>query len=225
MTFMHESDTIRKIKALLALSQSPNQAEALSAITKARKLMAEHNIAEAKLQSFTEANDIEENRCDIRIRGPWQRRLAGIIAQNFRCRMFYYQITQGVNVCFYGHKTDGEIASETFKFTLEAIKTEATNYTRMHGVSGKPDFILGFLTGLQDAFKKQNEDWSASNETALVVISKIPQEVQNAYSQRSKNFRGSVNNSITNLRGDTTARNSGYNSGYSHGSGLGRAIT
>lgn len=221
---MQDSDLIRKIRALLALGQSPNQAEAFSAITKARKLMADHNIAEVQLQSFADTNDIQDNRLDLRIRGPWQRRLAGIIAQNFRCRIFFHKIDQGVNVCFYGHRTDGEIASETFKFTLEALKAEATSYTKLNGVSGKPDFILGFLNGLQEAFKDQNDAWVASNETALVVISKVPQEVQEAYQKRSRNFNGTINNSMTNVKGDTVARASGYTSGYSHGSGLGKAL-
>jgi hypothetical protein len=221
---MKDSDLIRKIRALLALGQSPNQAEAFSAITKARKLMADHNIAEVQLQTFADTNDIQDNRLDLRIRGPWQRRLAGIIAQNFRCRIFFHKINQGVNVCFYGHRTDGEIASETFKFTLEALKAEATSYTRLNGISGKPDFILGFLNGLQEAFKDQNDAWSALNETALVVISRVPKEVQEAYQKRSRNFNRTINNSMTNVKGDTMARASGYTSGYSHGNSLGKAL-
>ena len=54
---MAEQDYREKIKKLLALSESSNEHEAKSALLKAKKLMAEHKIAEIDLE------DIQEESC------------------------------------------------------------------------------------------------------------------------------------------------------------------
>lgn len=49
---MAEQDYREKIKKLLALSESSNEHEAKSALLKAKKLMAEHKIAEIDLEDI-----------------------------------------------------------------------------------------------------------------------------------------------------------------------------
>lgn len=58
---MAEQDYREKIKKLLALSESSNEHEAKSALLKAKKLMAEHKIAEIDLEGM-DMEDLGDNQ-------------------------------------------------------------------------------------------------------------------------------------------------------------------
>ncbi len=82
---MAEQDYREKIKKLLALSESSNEHEAKSALLKAKKLMAEHKIAEIDLKDIDKKKVIHtttEFRCSKR-REAWMIGLATTIAEIF----------------------------------------------------------------------------------------------------------------------------------------------
>ena len=53
---MEDLETIRRrVRKLLALSKSPNESEALSALRKANELMAEHRLTQADFAVYTKS--------------------------------------------------------------------------------------------------------------------------------------------------------------------------
>ena len=110
---------IEKIRKLLEMTQEngASENEAMVAALRAQELMAKYNIDLIDVQGV---HTLEEEICDIMIdmteyehvSTKWSIRLAGIIAGNFRCKV--YTIGKSA-VVFYGFKTDAKIASDVFK--------------------------------------------------------------------------------------------------------------
>jgi len=81
-------DYKEKIKKLLALAQSPSEAEAKAALLKARKLMAEYKLTEADLKEAEEqpVKDILTDITCSKRRDPWIVNLSTIIGRNYCCQ-------------------------------------------------------------------------------------------------------------------------------------------
>lgn len=103
---MAEQDYREKIKKLLALSESSNEHEAKSALLKAKKLMAEHKIAEIDLEGIGKKKVVHiktEFDCSKR-REAWMISLSAIIGQNFCCQSYRRKEynKQVATICFVG---------------------------------------------------------------------------------------------------------------------------
>ena len=84
------ADYKEKIKKLLALSKSPNEHEAQSALAKAQMLMAEHKISMAEVED-KEKRKANEHSAGITYstrRDPWILRLSKVISKNYCCESF-----------------------------------------------------------------------------------------------------------------------------------------
>lgn len=107
---MAEQDYREKIKKLLALSESSNEHEAKSALLKAKKLMAEHKIAEIDLEDIGKKKVVHiktEFDCSKR-REAWMISLSAIIGQNFCCQSYRRKEynKQVATICFVGLEGD-----------------------------------------------------------------------------------------------------------------------
>lgn len=83
-------DYKEKIKKLLALSKSPNEHEAQSALAKAQQLMAEHKISMAEVED-KERRKAHEHLTGVTYsarRDPWVLRLSKVISKNYCCESF-----------------------------------------------------------------------------------------------------------------------------------------
>ena len=81
-------DYKEKIKKLLALSKSPNEHEAQSALAKAQQLMAEHKISMAEVED-KEQRKAYEHLAEVTYsarRDPWILRLSQVISKNYCVR-------------------------------------------------------------------------------------------------------------------------------------------
>ncbi|GAB3443792.1 DUF2786 domain-containing protein [Insolitispirillum peregrinum] len=85
------SDTDRmvaKIKKLLALSASPNEAEAAAALSKAKELMEKHSISDTaiRLADITEA----KGKASVADRpNRWESDLVDLVARAFGCKTLF----------------------------------------------------------------------------------------------------------------------------------------
>lgn len=190
---MKEEKIIEKIRKCLALAQNnPSEEEAKAAALQAQKLLAKYGISAADVQATKEIEEIEESVIWFKdcVKNPsraWKINLASIVANNFRCRHFFYG--KGA-VVFYGHKTDAEAAAEVFKFLFSMgdrladrethrVFREYQKQGRRAVVSGVYNsWVSGFMVGLRDSLAQQC--------TALALV--VPQDVKDAYIERSKNF-------------------------------------
>ena len=185
-----EQEIVKKIKKLLALSQSDNKHEAESAMLKAQELLVKYNLEIKEVNEFKE-QDVNEDITEITFtKAKWKGKLAGLIANNFKCKM-YYMTYRHHAVTFLGLDEDVSICKVMTEYAIKLIKSEskkiAKNY-RDNGLSTKGienDFALGFIEGLR---KKFNEQKANNQEWGLVLV--IPKEVQQVYSNIKFNGKG-----------------------------------
>ena len=189
------ADYKEKIKKLLALSKSPNEHEAQSALAKAQKLMAEHKI------SMTEIKDKEQRKAHEHLTGvtysarrdPWILRLAQVISKNYCCESFSYREkgTQTHKLYFCGLDEDIEICMIAFKYATDCIRSEIKkrkskgklfNYTNELITSMCNGYAFGFIKGLDDAFEEQKRA-AAQSEANWGLVLSTPPEVKQRMSE------------------------------------------
>lgn len=184
------TDYKEKIRKLLALAESPVEAEAKVALLKARQLMAEHKLTERDFRD-AEKQAVRDIRTDItcsKRREPWIIPLSATIGENYCCKGYrnrrYGEQTNTVG--FIGLEDDVEICVAIFKYAVDCIRAGVKNIKREY--SGYPAYLsklikrecdsygYGFVLGIQEAFKKQEEE--NRQEWGLVLV--MPKEVKEA---------------------------------------------
>ena len=209
-----EAEKIKdKIKKLLALSgDNANQSESESALLKAQELLLKYKIEMNELSDKTEVKIVKKASAHT-VNTVWEKELAGIIAENFRCMMFYKNDIHRASskLCvFFGEEDDAEVAFELFEFAVVWLAKTSAKYATMmrnkHNITKgvKQDYIVGFLAGLRDKFKAQ-----VASKYALVVV--VPQSVKEEYSKislKKANFSHTIR-----VHGSKQARDDGYQSG------------
>jgi len=116
---------IKKIKALLRLSKSDNQNEALLALEKANELMTKHQISlsETDLSSAQEVSVENYSVEEFKVRAGFLYRLFQACAQLFDCEEFNRSSLPGNRFGIIGNKIDIQLATGTFEYLLKAWNT------------------------------------------------------------------------------------------------------
>lgn len=120
---------LERIVKLLALSESPNQAEAESAAAKVRSMLIEYNLSMddvAGLAAKDKAEIVEETIGGLKTNmQTWEVLLAMVIA-----RAMFARSLVGKNVVYFvGRKDDVEVASYTFQFLRTRVQALANTAT------------------------------------------------------------------------------------------------
>ena len=168
-----------KVKKLFALGgNNPSEEEAKSAILKAQKLMAEYNLTLEDIEDdeISSNREISSHEFSTGSDNTWKYPLSITIANNFRCKVIWIGKTK---VCFYGYKTDAEIAKETFQFLFKVCKKRMTQVAdKAYATTGTSkrvrfSYSQGFVSGVKQVLEKQS--------TALMII--VPKEVEQSFEQ------------------------------------------
>lgn len=163
-----------KIKKLLALSESPVQAEAEAALLKARELMAKYKIEQSELESCSNMEltikYIEEIYYSRR-KDFWLHEVCLLVGENFpvvitvshRCGK------QSRTPVVLGYSDDVEIAVQIIKYIYDSVYSWSKAYSKKNQIKSKTiqseirnGFGLGFCRGWEKALreqKKQNPEW------------------------------------------------------------------
>lgn len=176
---MSTEQIIEKVAKLLKLSKDKGatDAEAMSALAMAQKLMAKHNIEASDLEVIEEEQPIIRVYCEHKWNAGFRQQLGAIISANYRCKCY---ISGGI-VVFLGHKEDAWIAKQAFEFAYRFIyKRGNQEYERVkkEGYDGSGVFnsyAIGFLKGLNEVLAAQSK--------ALMIV--VPQDVIDEYSNIS----------------------------------------
>lgn len=182
-----QNDYKEKIRKLLALAESPNEHEAKAALLKARQLMAEHKLTEAELKDV-EKQKVKDIRTDItcsKRRNPWVVKLSAVIGENYCCKGYrnhgYGEQTQAMG--FIGFEDDVEVCAAVFKYAVDCvlaeckrIKKENACYYSSYVKKLCDSYGYGFVSGVAEAFRKQQEE----NEQGWGLVLVIPKEVEEA---------------------------------------------
>ena len=205
-----------KIRKLLALADSPNDNEAIAALSKARELMARHKLTERDIdikssKVVTELLDIYYTaRSSI-----WVLKLARVIAESCCCKSYsnrmYRKKTMQIGIV--GFKEDTEVCKKLITYAYEhvcgrisEIKRRLKNENSAAEITqrGKA-YGIGFTEGLNQAIAEQNE---ANQEYGLVLLT--PKEVNDKLRSFAKNARVSCGIDPDAARFRLAGRKEGY---------------
>jgi hypothetical protein len=201
-------DYKEKIRKLLALAESPVEAEARAALLKARQLMAEHKLTERECRE-TENQAVEDVLTDItcsKRREPWIIPLSATIGENYCCKGYRkrYHGQQTQHVGFIGLEDNVEICIAVFKYAVDCIragikniKREYADYTAYYSKFIKQEcdsYGYGFVRGIDAAFERQGEE--NREEWGLVLV--MPKEVTEAAQHLGhEHFKSSAEDNIS----------------------------
>lgn len=230
---MENQKIIRKVKGLLAIAKDhKNDEESQSAFILAQKLMIQYGIEASKVEEAAldnEEESIGEESVTIYKRLYWwERRLAQIIAQNFRVKYFLQSKMIGRQqkrrVVFYGFGRDLELSKEMYLLAYEVIvfhskafihnyyqKNPSLKRDRYVTESLKSSYINGFLIGLEERFAEQ----VAELRQVYEVLVLIPEAVEVAYEAYSSSWGKSLS-----LRRPAVEVSDAYQEGYGDGKGI-----
>lgn len=199
---------LNKIKNLLDLANNnPNENEAIAAALKAQELMAKYNIELDQLDDKKETREIVEEiyyQSDKHEMKKWKIGLADIIAQNFRCKVYFMNKK---DVVFYGYKEDAKIALNVFTYLYEIGNKLAVRYYNKCKKEGKETrgvmntYLVGFKDGVAEVLEKQC--------TALMIVT--PKEVTESFEEMTSGWK--TIKSTLRLSGDTSAYSNGKSDG------------
>jgi hypothetical protein len=206
----NEEKIIQTIRKILELSKNnPSEEEAKSAALKSQEMLAKYHIDMREVESID--IDAIESIDEVRVNLPskkWKYSLAKIVANNFRCKHFY--MGRGILV-FYGHKTDADIAAETYKYLFNVgNKLAGREVDRVFNETGTSanvynSFVAGFCDGIEEVLNQQCK--------ALMIVT--PEDVITSYAERSKNF-GNMSCGAMRVGGNEHCREA-YESGLTEG--------
>lgn len=207
---MDELDKIiRKIQDLMKLAQdNPNDEEGQTALLMAQRLLLKYNLSMETVQdrSNKDKDVIKESMTEKVSRMPWWKmKLHAILATNFRCKSIRTRnfVSRKTYLSFVGYEADVKFAAEIYEATLMYLDYRLKRIREQHmGVEYKNSYLLGFLSGIEERFKKQVE---SLNEFSLVL--QVPVEVEKKY-EKLKNFERS--------RPDFEIDHEAYSTGYEH---------
>lgn len=182
---------IRRIKRLVSLAEgNANMEESHSAFLQAQAMMVKYGVDPNEITDDDEVKEVlSQNGTDYKRLYWYERKLAFIVAKNFRCKNFIrWKHVKGktqkqYRVEFMGLEADVELASSMYRLVLSAIEFYTQRYVRKHGIgvrhhtqSLKDDYMRGFIDGLERKFVEQIE----SQEWGLALV--IPKEVEEKFS-------------------------------------------
>lgn len=218
---MDSEKITKKIQKLLALSSNnPSEEEAKSALLKAQELMLQYNIEisglgkedadKVVIKAYTFNNK--------RILG-YHISLAGAVAKNFRCKMFYSRS----RLSFIGFEEDAETCVILIEYLVNFVdsgfksflkKDKKENPFKYYGEGAsfsknlKRDWAYGFNIGLLRAFEERAAEDARYN---LMVIT--PNAVVEKYEDESKHMAKGQYNAGPGLTRDRDAVMDGLEKG------------
>jgi hypothetical protein len=187
------SNIADKIAKLLAMAQSPIEAEAKAALLKARQLMAEHKLRPEDIgpQKDTRLIQAHVGVTSTKLSTPWAVSLAGIIAKHYCCGT-YRTKQKGrkiVEIGFIGLEDDFAACKLAFCYAHDSILSRCREIKKQYQADYSASTVRymchsygwGFCQGLSDAFEAQSQQ---HQEWGLVMV--VPQAVEDVLASMEK---------------------------------------
>lgn len=177
-----DSETIDKIKKLLALSSSSNPHEAAVALKRAQKLMELHNISKIDL----DLNEISEFRAKISSilkTGRIYAYVSGIVAKAIGVEHILLKKNGSYsNVLFIGNKSQLELANYVFTVLTRQLAIVKKDYEKSlsDGYWGNPK-VMAELTSDYECSEELQEHYRSRDKYIKACISKTIRSQVNAY--------------------------------------------
>ena len=122
---------VEKIRKLLALANSANEHEAALAATHAQRLLSEHNLAMADIETKQHLQAADRVETSVaRTLPKWTRNLSGGICAAFDCQAIHHP-ARG-KMTFIGVGADVQIAVYTFSYLDSTVRRLCSGYMKLH---------------------------------------------------------------------------------------------
>lgn len=187
---------IEKIASALALAQNAGTpGEAQAALLAAQRLMVRHGIDQSTVAAYQEQSAVQpldiEAESAARL-AEWKLRLADLIADNFRCKMYYFR---GEGIHLLGMPADVSVAVIVYRIAVATLTRQVGAYMRSPAarpifwtfmdtaqrrkrrIAQRADWINGFIHGLAAQFSAQveREKWGLVIATPAPVTEALAQ--------------------------------------------------
>ena len=175
---MEELESVkRRVKKLLALSTSPNENEALSALRKANELMAEHKLSKAVFAGYVEKS-VKSTKRAVR----WRTILANAVERLYATE-HYRDVVTG-SMVFIGEELDVFMAVEMYSYFVRTIDRMAAQNIRKNA---KYKYRQSYRAGIASRL------WDRMNELGQQCSWRNPKEVE----QKKNEISAWVNNQVS----------------------------
>lgn len=172
---MEIADVQRILQKLLALSASPNAAEAKAAVDKASALMKKYNIRTIDVD--TETNEVGVSIAVVpgytARHQTWESKLAAVLADVFDGEALVQRETGSWNMIFVLSESECVIAVDLFRLLRRTISKMGKEYARTHeghAVSLQKSYNFGMIETIYGRLSLMYKD--APDTRALVLVKK-----------------------------------------------------
>lgn len=165
---MTKDKIINKIAGLMKLARDANDEEGQASIALAQKLMLKHDIQMSEIDEINDKTDVTKSTMNFGRVLWWQRELAAVIAEYFKCKSLYSQYS----ITFVGLGEHSEIARKVYEGASDHIKYRRSQIK--DSKEAKNSYVEGFIIGLDQKLKAQAFEMVDSGEcTDLVVCTPV----------------------------------------------------
>lgn len=205
-------DIEERIKKLLRLGRSTNQAEAQLALQRAFELAQKHRLSIEELDLDKDLEAIAEKAFPVGLRFSLEHKLSiGILHSYYNVRC----VISGRNLCIFGTETDVLIAEYVFAFLIQSIRAGANDFKkterqvkRVWNNTKRANYIRGFIYGLHSKLTTATAQITQSTGYDIV---RIDERVQGAIDGRFGNALIKVK--APESRQNTKAMSAGWDKG------------
>ena len=158
---MDELESVkRRVKKLLALSKSPNENEAASALRKANELMADYKLTAEQFSDYTKAK-VKGTKRFVR----WSVVLANAVENLYAT--YHYSDHEG-NIVFIGEELDVFMSTEMYKYLVRTIDRMAKQNIRKNAkYKYRQSYRAGIASRLYDRMYELGQQCSWRNPKEL----------------------------------------------------------
>lgn len=230
---MTPSPVIEKIKKLLALANSSNEHEAALAAGHAQRLLSEHNLAMADIETTRQPDKAESVETTVSKNLPkWLRHLSAGVSSAFDCQAVHHPATG--KMTFIGVGADVQVAVYTFTYLDRTVRKLCSSYMKRHAVGTianrhremmRHSYYLGAVSTITSRLREQKARTPVSTG-ALVPVKEglIRQAMSEIGTIRTMQSRRSFVNSGAYASGQTDGEDVGLRHGIT-GSGSLQSIS
>jgi len=181
-----------RLKKLLALSASPNEAEAALAMEKCSELMEKYGIRTIDVDEETNETNIATAKVDgyTKKHRAWESKLAAIIADAFDAEAIIQRRTEGWNIMFIAGASERDIIVDLYKRLRRIISQKAKIYARCHSghtISLQKSYAFGMIDTIYARLCVIYKDTPDTRALVLVKKGAIDSKVQDMFGKLKKN--------------------------------------
>lgn len=224
---------IAKIQKLLALANSSNEHEAALAAAHAQRLLSEHNLAMADIESEQKPQSADKVEAQVSKTLPkWVRHLSAGVCTAFDCQAIHHPALG--KMTFIGVGADVQVAAYTFAYLDKTVRRLCSNYMKHHISTDIPNrhrelkrqsYYLGAVSTINTRLREQ-KTVTPTTPGALVPVKEglIKKTMSEMGPTRTVRSRRSYIDSHAYTKGQQDGHNVGINKGITGNSPATRSI-